>query len=387
MPSWRARGLCARARLGSFERMRRPELADLMLLATVTLWALNFTVTKYVISHGFEPIAYGVLRFGAAAALFGALTYYRERSFAIRRRDLVVLVTAALVGIFLNQLSFVYAIKLTTATTVALLFGTLPVMTGIFASLLGIERLRLPLLARRRARVRRCRLVAVGSGGGVSGQLAGDLLGFAASATWAWYTVSVSPLLQRYSTLRLSAIAFTAGTIPLALVGAPQLLREDYGLGWTIWLLLAFAIVGPLVVANLLWFGGISRVGPSRASVFANLQPFLAAVFSLLILSEPSAPAGRRRLPDRLRDPARARPAARPAGAGGDMTLPSASPARRPPFSIGRILAIYSGLMLATLLAALDQTIVATALPQIVADLHGFRSSRGSSPRTCSPRR
>ena len=29
--------------------------------------------------------------------------------------------------------------------------------------------------------------------------------------------------------------------------------------------------------------------------------------------------------------------------------------------------------MLATLLAALDQTIVATALPQIVADLHGFQ--------------
>jgi drug/metabolite transporter (DMT)-like permease len=28
-------------------------------------------------------------------------------------------------------------------------------------------------------------------------------------------------------------------------------------------------------------------VGPARASVFANLQPFLAAVFSLLILSEP----------------------------------------------------------------------------------------------------
>jgi drug/metabolite transporter (DMT)-like permease len=41
-----------------------------------------------------------------------------------------------------------------------------------------------------------------------------------------------------------------------------------------------------LVAANLLWFGAISRVGPSRASVFANLQPFLAAFFSVLILSE-----------------------------------------------------------------------------------------------------
>ena len=48
--------------------------------------------------------------------------------------------------------------------------------------------------------------------------------------------------------------------------------------------------------------------------------------------------------------------------------------ARTPPgyrFSIGRILAIYSGLMVALLLAALDQTIVATALPTVVSELGG----------------
>ena len=33
----------------------------------------------------------------------------------------------------------------------------------------------------------------------------------------------------------------------------------------------------------------------------------------------------------------------------------------------------FSAIMLATLLAALDQTIVATALPSIVADLQGFK--------------
>ncbi|HSC50836.1 MAG TPA: DMT family transporter [Gaiellaceae bacterium] len=267
--------------------MRRPEVADLMLLATVTLWALNFTVTKYVISHGFHPIAYGALRFGGAAILFGGATYAREHTFALRRRDLLTLAGAAIVGIFLNQLAFVYAIKLTTATTVALLFGTLPVLTGIFASLLGIERLGSRFWLAAVLAFGGAALVALGSGGGVSGQLWGDLLGFAASATWAWYTVAVSPLLGRYSTLRVSAVAFTIGTLPLLLVGLPQLTSQDYGLGPTIWLLYAFAIVGPLVVANLLWFGGISRVGPSRASVFANLQPFLAAIFSLLILSEP----------------------------------------------------------------------------------------------------
>src|SRR3989454_12070879 len=49
--------------------------------------------------------------------------------------------------------------------------------------------------------------------------------------------------------------------------------------------------------------------------------------------------------------------------------------ARTPPgyrYSIGRILAIYSGLMVTLLLAALDQTIVATAVPRIVSDLGGL---------------
>src|SRR3954462_4696780 len=36
------------------------------------------------------------------------------------------------------------------------------------------------------------------------------------------------------------------------------------------------------------------------------------------------------------------------------------------------VLIAFSAMMLATLLAALDQTVVATALPQIVTDLHGF---------------
>src|SRR6185437_1981176 len=107
-------------------------------------------------------------------------TWWRERSFALQRSDLLVLTGAALVGIFLNQLSFVYAIKLTTATTVARLFG--------------IERLNSRFWIAAVLAFGGAALVALGSGTGVSGQLWGDLLGFAASATWAWYPVSVSPL-------------------------------------------------------------------------------------------------------------------------------------------------------------------------------------------------
>jgi len=53
------------------------------------------------------------------------------------------------------------------------------------------------------------------------------------------------------------------------------------------------------------------------------------------------------------------------------MTAPSAADAEPQALPQRRVLAIFGGLMLAMLLAALDQTIVATALPTIVSDLGG----------------
>ena len=258
-----------------------------MLLATVTLWGLNFTVTKYVLSHGFQPLAYGCLRFSAAAAILAAVAYGREGTVALRRRDAVFLGIAALIGITLNQVMFVYAIKLTTATTVALLFGTLPVMAGVFAFFLGIERMSTRFWLAACLAIAGAALVAVGSSGGFSGHIWGILLALGATLTWAWYSVAAAPVLGRYSALRTSAFAFVVGTVPLLAIGSNQLATQDWSFPASIWLLYAFAVVGPLVAANLFWFGGISRVGPSRAAVFANLQPFLGAVFALVILSEP----------------------------------------------------------------------------------------------------
>src|SRR5262249_55929554 len=77
-----------------------------------------------------------------------------------------------------------------------------------------------------------------------------------------------------------------AVTVPLAAVGAPQLAHQSFDFRPLVWFGFAFAVLGPLVTTNLLWFSAIDRVGPSRASLFANLQPFLAAIVALLLLSE-----------------------------------------------------------------------------------------------------
>jgi drug/metabolite transporter (DMT)-like permease len=205
----------------------------------------------------------------------------------VRRRDLPLLLLAAGLGVWLNQLSFMYAVKLTTATTVGLVLGTIPIFTALIARAFGIERLSRRFWAASAISFAGVALVAAGSGGGLSGDVAGDVLAVATSATWAAYSVTISPLMRTYSPYQISAFALAVGWIALAATGANQLAVQDWGaVGWLGWLGLAFAVLGPLVLTNVLWFTAIDEVGPSRATLVANLQPFVAAIFALAILSE-----------------------------------------------------------------------------------------------------
>jgi drug/metabolite transporter (DMT)-like permease len=264
--------------------MRRPT-ADLMLLGTVSLWALNFTVSKYILDEGFKPLAYSAVRYGCAAAIFVAVTLLWERSLRVSRSQLPLMLVCTVL-LFANQLSFVYALKFTTATTVALLFGTLPIFTAMFARGSGVEHLSLRFWLAAMLSFAGVALVAIGSGGNLSANLKGDALAVAGAITWAGYSVAIAPLMRRYSPFRLSALFLAAVTIPLVLAGSRQLADQSFHFGALVWLGFAFAVLGPLVTTNFLWFTAIDRVGPSRASLFANLQPFLAAIIALLLLSE-----------------------------------------------------------------------------------------------------
>lgn len=265
--------------------MRR-SAAELMLLATVTLWALNFTTSKYILDHGFRPLAYSSVRYAAAASIFATLTVFRERSLRIGRAEIPLVVFATIV-LLLNQLCFIYALRFTTATTVALLFGTLPVFTVVLARGTGIERQTVRFWGAAALSFAGVALVAIGSGGKLSTNLKGDGLAIGGAATWAAYSVAIAPLMRRYSPFRLSAVFLLAVTFPLFALGSHQIAHQDFRFSALVWIGFAFAVIGPLVITNLLWFTAIDRVGPSHAALFANLQPFLAAIIALIVLSEP----------------------------------------------------------------------------------------------------
>lgn len=265
--------------------MRRPSTVEVMLLTTIGLWALNLTVSRYILTHGFRPLAYATVRYGLAVLVFVGLALAVERSLRLRRRDLPLAGGAALF-VYLNQIAFVYALERSSASVLGLLLGATPIFAGLAGVALGTEALPSRFWAGAALSFAGVALVAIGAGGELSGDLGGVLLGVLTAATWAGYSMLVTPLMRSYSATRISAVVLGAAWVPIALTAAPQLSEQDWSLGAEVWLLLVFATLGPLVVTNELWFRSLDRIGPARATLAANLQPFLAAAIAVVLLSE-----------------------------------------------------------------------------------------------------
>jgi drug/metabolite transporter (DMT)-like permease len=256
-----------------------------MLAATILLWALNLSVTRYILTHGFQPLAYTSLRYGIAAGAFAVLALLVERTLRVSRRH-ILLVLAAGTTLFVNQLGFVYAVKTTSASLVALIIAAVPVFAAVIGLVLRTERLTAYFWAGAGLTVLGVGLVALGTGGEVHADVTGVLLGVLTAATWAVYSMLITPLMRHYSPIRISALVLPLACLPVALVGADQNIHQDWSLGWHVWALFAFAVAGPLVLTNFLWFRSLGRIGAARATLASNLQPFVAALLAVVLLSE-----------------------------------------------------------------------------------------------------
>jgi drug/metabolite transporter (DMT)-like permease len=285
---------------------------ETLLVGTVLLWSFNFTAISYGVSHGFEPLAYAPLRWGLAGAALTSIAHYSTRQLHPTRRDLIIIVAATLLGVVLNQVPYVYALRLAPAAVVALVFGTLPIFISVISHVSRVERLGARHWVATAVSFCGVGLVAAGAGGTLSGDLGGILLALVTAVSFAIYSVAIVPIIRRNRPVGVNAVSATSGGIVLLLACSPALARQDWAKpGVLAWAALLYSALASIVIGNVLWFTAIRHVGPGRASLYANLQPFLGALRSARPLGDAQALADRRRSSDRSRHPALTTPAAR----------------------------------------------------------------------------
>src|SRR5204862_748822 len=168
------------------------------------------------------------------------------RSFPARRQHIGLLAVAAALGIWLNQLSYVYAIEYSSASPIALILGATPIFTALIAFAIGLERLHRGFWIAAAVSFAGVALIALGKSGGVSGSIKGDVLGIATAATWAAYTVAIAPLMRNYSPYRISALVLAIGWVAVAATGVQQTIHQSFDFGALVWVCLVYATLGPL---------------------------------------------------------------------------------------------------------------------------------------------
>lgn len=261
----------------------RPGWVHLALAAAVSTWAVNQIVTKSLLGS-VPPLLFLFVRFLGLLTL-GGLLAWRARGQTPWTGKERLLAGLAGAGFALNQLTFVFGIDQTTAFSTALLIATSPIWALSALALVRIERVG----QRQWFGV----LAAFGglalflSDGARLGLGKGDLLSLMAGMTFAAFNVLNRPLLQRHRPDEVLAANLLVGGVPLLLIAAPSGFHAAWaGIPGPAWLAIAYTVLFPVFVANLVWNWGVRRVGLGRTVVYANLNPILAGALSGLLLHE-----------------------------------------------------------------------------------------------------
>ena len=250
------------------------------------IWGVNFSVVKYG-TQVMEPLAYNALRMLLASAVLLFLAYQR-RGREVVPADRWRLMALGVLGHCIYQVLFINGIARTRAGTASLVVAASPAMVALVARSFGHEKLPLRAVAGIALSISGVFLVLCGSisDDGV-GHLTGDLLILAAVVCWAFYTTGLLPLTTRVDAVPVAAWTLLGGVIPLTLLAFPALTRLEWrAVTWLTWGAITYSGIGAMVVGYLIWYHGVHRIGPTRTSMFGNLQPIVAVLVAWLVLNE-----------------------------------------------------------------------------------------------------
>ncbi|OGD12094.1 MAG: hypothetical protein A2Y86_09280 [Candidatus Aminicenantes bacterium RBG_13_62_12] len=268
---------------------KRLGLTDLLMLATVVIWALNFSVLKLSLPFFPSPHAFNFLRLLISTAILFMLLRFREKSMAVSRPDLLRLAVVGVMGNFLYQALFIQGLKWSSASNTSFILATTPVLIALLSLFLKHERLHWAAWAGIVISFSGLYLIITRQSGGVAlgGQgLKGDVLVFVGNIFWTLYTVFSKPLLERMSPLKLTAWTMAFGTAAYLPAAAPDLTRMSLRLPVAAWAGLGYSAVFAIVIGFVVWYNSVRRVGNSRTAIYGNITPVLTVVSAHFILGE-----------------------------------------------------------------------------------------------------
>jgi len=250
----------------------------------IFLASLTHIIAKSVV-RDVDPLALTCMRGLISAVGFFGILLLRRTKISLKS----ILTPSILIVGFLatfNQFIYLYGMKYTTAANGALLYATSPILVLILSRFLLKEKITAMKLLGIVLAFIGVVLVIFERGIDTSSEfLLGNIMVFIAVLTWSLYTIYGRPLVLQHGALPATALANFAGLVLLLPFGAYSSCTYPIdNLAMNDWYGIIYLGVGTSVVGYLLWYYALRRIEASRLAVFANGQPIVTALLSIVFL-------------------------------------------------------------------------------------------------------
>ncbi len=275
----------------SSQIFRKP-LPYIALLIAHLIWGANFVVAKVTLQE-FPPMSLAFLRFALASLFLAPFFLAQTKKVKIDKKDLPKLIAIGILIITLNIAFFFEGISKTTVIDASILILTIPILSVLLGWWFLKEKIYLINIAGVTLGLAGA-LIIVGLPQLIIGNrspqsLIGNTLIILASIAWVVGAVVSKPMLTKYSSLIVTAVAFIVGTLTFFIPAAVEYIQNPSWVSQISTLGILGVIYMTLlssISAYFLFEWGLSKTSVYLADLFHYIEPFVATFLAVTVLGE-----------------------------------------------------------------------------------------------------
>ena len=263
-------------------------LGHIAIFLAYTIFGFNIITCKNLVSFGVvSPIGIFFLRALGATICFWFVSLFLPKE-KVEKKDLPKIFLASMLGLFLTQMSFLKAMTITTPVDAAIITTLTPVFTMFIAAIF----LKEPITFKKAGGVALSFvgvilliLNSVHTPNGIEhSHPLGLCLMICNCLFFALYLGAFRPLVQKYGTITFMKWMFLFSMLVAIPFNIGEMATTDYSLltsefMWN----LAFTVICATFIAYFLVPIGQKNLRPTIVSMYAYVQPFIAAIVSIII--------------------------------------------------------------------------------------------------------
>ncbi|WP_426324467.1 DMT family transporter [Pedobacter sp. R-06] len=260
------------------------------LVLVMLIWGSSFTVTKLVVKD-VGPIQFAFTRHLIASVVllpFFFRSFSKQSYPSLTKRDYLIITLMGIIGIGLYYPVFNLSLQHTSASSGALIQGTMPMMIAFMGTLFLKERISKMQMVGFAIAFAGIVLVALKGhqSGNKDGSMLGNFLMLGSVILWSAYTV-LSRKLDRLNPITLTALSTFIGTGVLFLFSFFEDRKLFSGIPMKHWWGILYMGVAGSAVCYLLYNYALKKLPAAKVGNFLNLDPIIGAAIAVVFLSEP----------------------------------------------------------------------------------------------------